>query len=77
MPNKDGFVTGGRSIRGFNDNTPLSTRQVSDFVQLDEDILRSRGGRHVQDDSHEIEDLENQHTTPQRYCTIGHMLRSI
>ena len=63
MPN-DGFVTGGRSIRGFNDNTlrgyslwlPLSTRQVSDVVQLDEDILRDRpkGGRHVPDDNHEV-----------------------
>ena len=35
---------------------PLSTRQVSDVVQLDEDILRPKGGRHVKDDSDEIED---------------------
>ena len=38
MPNRNGVITGGKSIRGFSDNTvrgyplwlPLSTRQVSD-----------------------------------------------
>ena len=66
MPNKDGFITGGKSTRGFNDNTlrgyslwlPLSTGQASDVVQLDEDILRPKGGGHEQDDSHEIQRKE-------------------
>ena len=66
MPNKSGVVTGGKSIRGLNDKTvrgyslwlPLSTRQASDVAQLDEDILRPKGGRHVKDESDEIEDLE-------------------
>ena len=66
MPNRNGTITGGKSIRGFNDNTvrgyplwlPPSTRQVSDVVQLDEDILRPKGGRHVEDERDEILDPE-------------------
>ena len=66
MPSKDGIIMGGKKSRGFNDNTvrgyslwlPLTTSQVSDVVLLDQDILRSKGGRHVPDDSHEILDPE-------------------
>ena len=65
MPNKDGIVMGGKTSRGFNDNTvrgyslwlPLTTRQVSDVVLL-EDILFPKGGKHAPDDSHEILDPE-------------------
>ena len=45
MPNKDGIILGGKTIRGFNENTtrgyplwvPLTTVQVT--VRRDEDIL--------------------------------------
>ena len=51
MPNKDGINMGGKTFRGFNDNTmrgyplwlPLTTSQMSDVVMLDEDILRLEG----------------------------------
>ena len=47
MPNKEGIVLGGNSSRGFNDNTmrgypvrlTLTTRQVTDVVVFDEEIL--------------------------------------
>ena len=58
MPNKDAVVLGGNSSRGFNDNTmrgyplrlALTTRQVTDVVMFDEEILSVKGGRHVKDD---------------------------
>ena len=58
MPNRQGIITGGASTGGFNDGSvrgyplwlALSTRQVSDVVHLDEDILRPKGGRHVKAD---------------------------
>ena len=61
MPNKDGVSLGGKTIRGFNENAmqgyplrlPLTTRQVTDVVMYDEDILCVKGGRQVPDD-HEI-----------------------
>ena len=81
MPNKSGVVTGGKSIRGFNDNTvrgyslwlPLSTRQVSDVVQLDEDILRPKGGRHVKDESDEIKDLEKRREAVRQVCALRYL----
>ena len=53
MPNPQGTITGGATARGFNDGTErgypllltLSTRQVSDVVKLDEEILRPKEGR--------------------------------
>ena len=58
MPNEDGVVLGGSSSRGFNDNTmrgyplrlTLATRQVTDVVMFDEEILSVKGGRQVKDD---------------------------
>ena len=55
MPNSDGVVLGGNSSRGFNDNTvrgyplrlTLTTRQVTDVVMYDEEILSAKGGRKV------------------------------
>ena len=81
MPNKDGLITGGKSTRGFNDNTlrgyslwlPLSTRQVSDVVQLDEDILCPKGGRYVEDDSHEIVDLEKRREAVRQVCAVRYL----
>ena len=45
MPNKGGVILGGKTIRGFNENTmqgyplwlPLTTRQVTDVVMYDEE----------------------------------------
>ena len=56
MPNEDGVVLGGSSSRGFNDNTmrgyplrlTLTTRQVTDVVMFDEEILSVKGGRQGQ-----------------------------
>ena len=53
MPYANGIVIGGAIARGFNDGTErgypllltLSTRQVSDIVKLDEEILRPKVGR--------------------------------
>ena len=81
MPNKSGVVTGGKSIRGFNDHTvrgyslwlPPFTRQVSDVVQLDEDILRPKGGRHVKHDSDEIEDLEKRFEAVRQVCALRYL----
>ena len=52
-----------------------STRQVSDVVQLDEDILRPKGGRHVQDDTHEIQDLEKEGSSPavRQVCALTYL----
>ena len=58
VANRQGVITGGTTTRGFNDGSvrgcslwlALSTRQVSDVVQFDENILRPKGGRHVKDD---------------------------
>ena len=66
MPNEDGIILGGRTIRGFNENSmrgyplrlTLTTRQVTDVVMYDEDILCVKGGRQVPDDIDEILDLE-------------------
>ena len=77
MPDKSGVVTGGKSIRGFNDNTvrgyslwlPLST----DVVQFDEDILRPKGGRHVKDESDEIEDLEKRREVVRQVCALRYL----
>ena len=64
MPNKDGVVLGGNSSRGFNDNTTrgypawltLTTRQVTDVVMYDEDILSVKGGRQVSDAEPSMDD---------------------
>ena len=58
MPNSDGVVRGGNSTRGFNDQTTrgyllrltLTTRQVTDVVMYDEEILSVKRGRMVTDD---------------------------
>ena len=55
MPNQHGLVMGGNAERGFNDNSArgyptrlaLTTRQVTDVVMYDEDILAVKGGRQI------------------------------
>ena len=59
MPNEDGIILGGRTIRGFNENTmrgyplrlTLTIRQMTDVVMYDEDVLCVKGGRQVPDDT--------------------------
>ena len=81
MPHEDGVVMGGKTSRGFNDNTmrgyllwlPLTTRQVSDVVMLDEDILRAKGGRHVPDNSQEILDPEENRESIRKVCALRYL----
>ena len=81
MPNEDGIIMGGKTSRGFNDNTmreyplwlPLTTRHVSDVVMLDEDILRAKGGRHVPDNSQEILDPEGNREAIRKLCALGYL----
>ena len=55
MPNQHGLAMGGTAERGFNDNSArgyparltLTTRQVTDVVMYDEDILAIKGGRQI------------------------------
>ena len=52
-------MLGGNSDKGFNDNTTrgsplrltLTTRQVTDVVMYDGEILSVKGGRMVEDDT--------------------------
>ena len=81
MPNRKGVITGGATTRGFNDGSvrgyalwlPLSNRQVSDVVQLDEDILRPKGGRHVKDDCAEILDPEEKREAVRQVCATRYL----
>ena len=65
-PNADGVRLGGRTNRGFNDNSmrgyplwlALTTREVTDVVMYDEDILCVKRGRQIPDDADEILDDE-------------------
>ena len=55
MPNAEGIVLGGTADRGFNENSTrnypawmsITTRQVTDVVMNDQDILAVKGGRQV------------------------------
>ena len=55
MPNKEGMVLGGTPGQGFNDNSArgyparmtITTRQVTDVVMNDQEILAVKGGRQV------------------------------
>ena len=81
MLHKDGIIMVGNSARGFNDNTlrgyslwlPLSTRQVSHVIQLDEDILCPNRGRHVHDDSREILDPEKRGEAVRQVCALRYL----
>ena len=66
VPNKEWIALGGNSSRGFNDNVmrgyperlTLTTRQVTDVVMFDEEILSVKGGRQVNTDFDEPMDEE-------------------
>ena len=81
MPNKDGVILGGKTIRGFNENTmrgyplrlPLTTRQVTDVVMHDEDILCAKGGRQVPDDTSVIPDPEERREAVRKLCTLRYL----
>ena len=64
MPNEDGVVLGGTTDRGFNDNSArgypawltLTTRQVTDVVMYDQEILSVKGGRQVSEPEPYLDD---------------------
>ena len=76
MPNEDGVVLGGSLSRGFNDNTmrgyplrlALTTRQVTDVVMFDEEILSVKGGRQVKDDQDVPVDEEMRREKARKTC---------
>ena len=78
MPNSDGVVRGGNSDRGFNDQTrrgyplrlTLTTRQVTDVVMYDEEILSVRGGRMVKDDHRPPVDKETRREETRKTCAL-------
>ena len=81
MPNKDGIILGGKTIRGFNENTmrgyplwlPLTTVQVTEVVMRDEDILCAQGGRHVPDDCQVISDPEERREAVRKACALRYL----
>ena len=81
MPNSDGIVLGGNSSRGFNDNTvrgyplrlALTTRQVTDVVMYDEEILSVKGGRQVRDDQHAPMDEETRREKTRQTCALRYL----
>ena len=81
MPNSDGVVLGGNSDRGFNDNTTrgyplrltLTTRQVTDVVMCDEEILSVKGGRMVKDDHRPPADEETKREETRKTCALRYL----
>ena len=81
MHKKDGIILGGKTIRGFNENTmrgyplwlPLTTLQVTDVVMRDEDILCAKGGRHVPDNSQAISDPEENREAIRKVCALRYL----
>ena len=81
MPNSDGVVQGGNSDRGFNDQTTrgyplrltLTTRQVTDVVMYDEEILSVKGGRMVKDDHRPPADEETRREETRKTCALRHL----
>ena len=73
MPNENGVVLGGATDRGFNDNSTrgypawltLTTRQVTDVVMYDEDILSIKGGRQVSEPEPYLDDETRSERTRQ------------
>ena len=74
MPNADGIVLGGTTDRGFNDNSArgcpawltLTTRQVTDVVMNDQEILSVKRGRQVSEPEPYLDDV----TRSERICQI-------
>ena len=68
MPNEEGLVLGGTAGQGFNDNSArgypawmsVTTRQVTDVVMNDQDILAVKGGRQVAGPEPYLDDVARQ-----------------
>ena len=68
MPNKEGIVLGGPPGQGFNDNSArgypawmtITTRQVTDVVMNDQNILAVKGGRQVSATEPYLSDVDRQ-----------------
>ena len=81
MPNSDGVVRGGNSDRGFNDQTTrgyplrltLTTRQVTDVVMYDEEILSVKRGRMVKDDHKPPVDEETRREETRKTCALRYL----
>ena len=74
-------MLGGNSSRGFNDNTmrgypvrlTLTTRQVTDVVMFDEEILSVKGGCQVNDDFDEPMDEEMRRERVRKICALRYL----
>ena len=81
MPNSEGVVRGGNSDRGFNDNTTrgyplrmtITTRQVTDVVMYDEDILAVKGRRRVKDEHGSSLDDETRREETRKTCALRYL----
>ena len=68
MPNAEGIVLGGTADQGFNDNSArgypawmsITTRQVTDVVMYDQDILAVKGERQVMGPEPCLDDIARQ-----------------
>ena len=80
MSNEDGVVLGGNTDRGFNDNSArgyptwlsLTTRQVTDVVMYDEEILSVKGGRQVPEPEPHLDDETRSERTRQ-LCALKYL----
>ena len=80
MPNENGVVLGGATDRGFNDNSArgyptwltLTTRQVTDVVMYDEEILSVKGGRQVPEPEPHLDDETRSERTRQ-LCALKYL----
>ena len=80
MPNENGVVLGGTTDRGFNDNSTrgypawltLTTRQVTDVVMYDEEILSVKGGRQASEPEPYLDDVTRSERTRQ-LCASKHL----
>ena len=74
-------MLGGSSSRGFKDNTirgyplrlALTTRQVTDVVMFDEEILSVKGGRQVKDDQDVPMDEETRREKARKTCALRYL----
>ena len=60
-------------MRGYPLKLPLTTRQVTDAVMYDEDILCAKGGRQVPDDTSVILDPEERREAVRNLCALRYL----
>ena len=81
MPNEHGIILGGKTPRGFNENTmrgyplwlPLTTCQVSAVVMRDEDIFREKVEDTYQNNGQEILDPEENREAVRKVCALRYL----